>query len=389
MGVPHHERRSRSKHDGASPGARSSRTRWALVAAVLQLSGCGNFHQNLSVGKWYEAGSPAPPQDRFRGDFRVVQIEAGEGEPVKPGDLVKVQLQMTTGLQGSAETPEFRPRIMWLWVGRELAGTDWKSQNQEELTFGSLGSARVRRTLIGQRPHAQFNIELEPGAEGSTNSLPQSAIRTDPLGFETLKGAYRDAHQVMNPRRWPGFELSRHGAVPSARLEVLNVCRARLLRRTATMTQFGLILNYGEPGYAMHREGTLGWTAIEAQCPAPDGPVRFQAGPFYYPGDAGSHRLADWSSSYIQLRSPLQYPEEWEAIGFVPQDVLNARVGPLHRQINDLRTAQRQADLRCTVSNRCEGAEQTAARRQELGRLRAEEAQQKKALDCEFVRKCD
>jgi hypothetical protein len=374
---------------GESPGASSSRTRWALIAAALQLSGCGNFHQDLSVAKWYEAGSPVPPQDRFRGDFRVAQIEAGEGEPVKPGDLVKVRLQMTTGLHGPAETPEFQPRIMWLWVGRELVRTDWKSQNEAELTFGSLGSARVRRTLIGQRLHAQFSIELEPGAEGSTNALPQYAIRTDSLGFETLKGAYRDSHQVMNPRRWPGIELGRYSAVASARLEVLNICRARLLHRTAKMTQFGLILNYGEPGYAMHREGTLGWTAIEAQCPAPDGPVRFQAGPFYYAGDAGSHRLADWSSSYIHLRSPLQYPEEWEAVGFVPADVLNQRLGPLHKQINDLQTAQRQADLRCTVSNQCEGAEQTAKRRQQLGRLRAEEAQQKKALDCAFVKRCN
>ena len=77
------------------------------------------------------------------------------------------------------------------------------------------------------------------------------------------------------------------------------------------MTQLGIILASGDARYRTWRKGTLGWTAIDAECPPPDGHLRFQAGPFYYLNARAPALLADWSVSYRELRPPEKYPEEW------------------------------------------------------------------------------
>ena len=60
-------------------------------------------------------------------------------------------------------------------------------------------------------------------------------------------------------------------------------------------------------------EGALGWSALEAECPEPDGRIRFQAGPFYDSESQNGNgaRLVDWDGSYKALRPPDKHPEEW------------------------------------------------------------------------------
>jgi len=73
-----------------------------------------------------------------------------------------------------------------------------------------------------------------------------------------------------------GVYWYRYGA-PGADIEILEVCPATLWRREATTKQWGFVPALGESGYDLKRAGILGWTAIDAQCPAPTGHVRFQA----------------------------------------------------------------------------------------------------------------
>lgn len=279
---------------------------------------------------------------------------------------------------------------MWLYTGRDLTRTDAQSQNNEELTFGSLGIARIRRTLIGRQLHERFTVELSPDAESSTDAIPLNGIQTSDPGEETLVFPYINGNRVMNPLRWPGIKLS-PGAMErrsSAQIKVINICAARLLRRTATMTQMDLIVGPGELGHANSRKGVLGWTAIDASCPAPDGKVRSQAGPFYH-SQAEYDRLADWNQSYMRLRSPELHPEEWRVAPEPAWRTVDERMEPLLRRISDLQLAQSGADLNCEISKKCESPQQTQERKRLLARLTQEAAQQRKALECELEKKCE
>jgi hypothetical protein len=119
------------------------------------------------------------------------------------------------------------------------------------------------------------------------------------------------------PLKWPELALrDQAGGDPSARIEILEVCpAAKLSRRTATLTQDGALVTIGNVKYADHRTGKLGWTALDAQCPGPDGHIHFQGGPFYYFDLFTNDRLADWGASYVHPRPPAEHPEEWEVTG--------------------------------------------------------------------------
>jgi hypothetical protein len=156
------------------------------------------------------------------------------------------------------------------------------------------------------------------------------------------------------------------------------------------LNQTGAISATGDAHYASARSGTLGWTAIEAQCPAPDGKVRFQAGPLYHTGESESRTwLADWSSSYLRVRPPRRHPEEWQEIVEPSWSVINERMQPLRSQLASLDGEQRRENLACEISKKCETAAQTEQRRQLRDRLLKEAIRQNKALECELEKKCE
>jgi hypothetical protein len=177
---------------------------------------------------------------------------------------------------------------------------------------------------------------------------------------------------------------------PAAQIEILAICKARLLRRTASLSQFGIVFATGDTRYASARKGTLGWTVIEAQCPAPDGQFRIQAGPFHHTGDSlDGTWLADWSSSYVRLRPAAQHPEEWEVARELVWETINRRMAPIRKQISDLEGARRHAQLECQISRKCETAVQSQQRQQQRDSLLAKAAQQEKVLECELEKKCE
>jgi len=131
----------------------------------------------------------------------------------------------------------------------------------------------------------------------------------------------------------------------------------------------------------------MGWSAIDARCPAPVGRVRLQAGPLYHPTGQTS-RLSNWSSSYVWLRPPRRYPEEWRIIPKAPWDIINERMAPVLTAIRGLESETIRKHAQCEYEKKCESPEQTTERQHRLEQLHTTAKQQKKALECEFAKIC-
>jgi hypothetical protein len=359
----------------------------SMLAAVVALAGCGNAYEQLSMGRWREVGEAQLPIAKESGAFVVTTSVPGEGPVVRAGDLVKARVAVTTvDMFGSTKNnPE--PQEVWVWTGREPQVTP-EQFLADVYSFGTLGSARARIALIGRHLHEQFEIHLQPWADTAARNLPLRGIIDDPLS--RLAVAAQIKGQLAAPLEWPALSLrSQTGGSPSARAEILEICSARLYRRTATMTQLGVILASGDVRYGSWRKGTLGWTAIDAQCPAPDGRVRFQAGPFYYfnPHDPGL--LADWGVSYRRLRPPERFPEEWRVVPKTAAEIINERMNAITTRVSVLELQQEGSEQNCQTLKKCEDPQKHEARRLERERLIEEAVRQRKQLECELEKKCE
>jgi hypothetical protein len=381
---------TRTSLDRQSPGSLSHLCLWVMwTAAAAGLAACGNAYEHISVGEWQEVGQAQPPAPRETGAFIVTTNVEGDGPEVGAGDLVKAKVLVTTPYGYDVGYTITRdPKIIWVWTGR--APQVGEDQLLTDLyTFGYLGDERIRLTFIGRRPHEQFEIHLQPGAQSSTEEIPLRAIIDNPRSQLRVEGEIGGKFAV--PLEWPGFYLSDPDKLmgsSSAQIEVLAVCKARLYRRTAILTQRGLVATSGDVKYGNSRKGTLGWTAIDAQCPAPDGHIRLQAGPFYYFDAKDPWLLADWSSSYLRLRAPAEHPEEWIVLQPTAQEIINQRMVPIGRQISELSLQQRTADSNCKLLKRCEDPQKTAQRKQEYEHLTTTAVRQLKQLECELEKKC-
>ncbi|MFL6601276.1 MAG: hypothetical protein ACJ8R9_08075 [Steroidobacteraceae bacterium] len=258
-------------------------------------------------------------------------------------------------------------------------------------TFGDLGTDRARASFIGRRLHERFEIHLEPGSADFGDRLPLRGVSEQQ--FSGLKvGGAEIAGKPVTRLKWPELPLATAMMNrPAAQVEILAICKARLLWRTAKLSQFGVVLATGDARYASAREGILGWTAIEAQCSAPDGKIRIQAGPFHHTGYIPHQTLlADWSSSYVKVRPPGRHPEEWEeGPGEPAWMIINRRLAPIRDRIGKLDAGQEHADVECAVTKKCEAAELTQQRRRQIDQLVHEAVQQQKALECELEKKCE
>jgi hypothetical protein len=274
---------------------------------VAILAGCDNAHVSLSMGDWREGGSAEPPILRMKGEPIVNPIAAGQGEPARAGDLVKVSVIVTSPPVNEHHAPLPRQaHVVWVWTGRD-EGNSW--------LWGHPGIESVRRTLIGRQPGERFELAYGPDAEGVVLLPLQGLMEPELESFQL--NAVRHLHdgQYYRARRWPALDLRPAGYGPArAEIEILTICPAKRFYRTAVMKQRGYVPPMGDMAYNASREGVLHWSAIEASCPAPVGTVRFEAGPFYFPkpGDPGS--LMNWRDSYVGKRPPPDNPAEWEAV---------------------------------------------------------------------------
>ncbi|MFL6601274.1 MAG: hypothetical protein ACJ8R9_08065 [Steroidobacteraceae bacterium] len=252
-----------------------SRARWAFTAVSLALGGCGNAYEHISVGEWQEVGQAQPPVPVAKGAFVITTHVAGNGPMVSPGDLVKARVRTHIGPP--------RVQTVWVWTGREPTSAGWEQRVADRDTYGDLGLGRARIALIGRRLNEHFEINLEPGAEQYVDAFPVRGIIES--RYATLNRAAQIRGRWVAPPEWPALPLGDSAVgLSSADIEIINICKARLFRRTATLEQRGIVLTTADAGYPTERRGTLGWTAIDAQCPGPDGHIHFQAGPFHHSG---------------------------------------------------------------------------------------------------------
>ena len=358
------------------------------LALVTLLVGCGNAHEHLSMGEWREMGEASPPDIDEEEAFVVTMNAPGDGPAVRAGDLVKAIVTSTTVDDTASTRSNPRPQVIWVWTGREREAASPSDPGSDPATFGWLGGARPRNAFIGRRLHEKFEIHLAPGVSPQTGNLPVRGIID--YKFSRLNVAASIHGQWAGPPEWPELSLrDLGGGSPAARLEVLEICPARLWRRTAILTQFGFIFSVGDVRYGNSRRGILGWTALDAQCPGPDGHVRFQAGPFYEGRIRDPALLADWGASYKALRPPEKYPEEWQVVPKPAWQIINERLQPLTTKISVLQLQQEGARFNCENLKKCEDPQKHEQRRLERERLIAEAIQQRKQLECELEKKCD
>ena len=261
---------------------------WTL--ALLILAGCES--ESLSMGKWQQVGIREAPISALRGDARIELLEAGTGRTVEAGDLVKIRVTVTQRV--NQDVTKFDPVVAWLWTGREPEPRTFESLSQ----WGDLGSARIRKTLIGRRIGDRFRFALSAGAKG------EEIIAKN--GFAVADAYAPHEHgQPIGSYKWPRFVVGRppyEWSEVHSEVELLNACAGSLYKRTAVLRQRGTIFNIFEMAYNSEREGTLRWSALEANCPAPDGKVRLEVGPLYYTLGREGRMLFNWSDSYRRLR---------------------------------------------------------------------------------------
>jgi hypothetical protein len=242
------------------------------VLAVIALAGCGNAYESVSVGDWQEAGTAQPPTRdvvELRGNLIVKELAAGRGNKVKAGDLVHIRISAKEGRFVPNDDSAQR-QVIWLWVGRdpELGASSYY------LNWGSPGSARLRKELVGRAVGDRLEARLEPTAEGLI-ALPVKGLE--------VRGSLLGA----NIEPWPRFEFDKKTSVE---IEILDACAARMFKRTAAIRQFGFIVGMFGSASTTARQGELHWSALEAQCPHQL--VRFEIGPLYSPDARTVGRLA-------------------------------------------------------------------------------------------------
>jgi hypothetical protein len=268
---------------------KQSIARGLVVSLGFGLAGCDR--ESLEVYRWEQAGLDAAPVSNIRGEARIVQISEGTGPEIRAGDLVRIRV---TVIVSGYLAHQSAPAIAWVWTGREPESRDDRMRS----AWGDMGSPRFRKSLIGRRVGEHFMYELGD-SDGGQDSIPLH-------GFEASNSyALTDTNgRPTGMRKWPRVVVGERLAARAtgARVEVLAACEARLFRRIAVMRQRGTIINMFEMYYGSEREGTLRWSALEANCGPPLGKVRLEVGPLFYYRGREDYSLFNWSDSYRRLR---------------------------------------------------------------------------------------
>lgn len=269
----------------------TSRSRLALAAglcAVALTSGCGNAVEHLAVAEWREAGTATAPSTDAR--HRVTTLTTGGERAVLPGDLVQLRVVTANGSE--------RDAVVW-------TGTRTSAELPQ-----ALGADGLRAALIGRRVGERFTLTVDRAAPEAAWLPMHGALST--VEFPSLSWSYAEDGLRIRARDWPRVDLSSVSGEPGdAVIEVLDACAARLLERSATLRQWGYVVEPFAARVAPRRVGTLHWFRFEAACA--EGTRYLQVGPLY--DERASLRgqgLYAWEASYVTLRPPVRFPEEWE-----------------------------------------------------------------------------
>jgi hypothetical protein len=277
---------------GSSPPA----TAIALAASLL-LAGCDNTFVKVTDSGWkpLDMNTRQLPRDP---KFPASTITEGEGAIVHTGDLVK--LRIADGRINADKTPYLQTG--WYWTGSlpedyNHYGATWPTP---------LGALLVRRH-IGDR------FELDP--QDASAYVPRITLTGMPPPQPNRKGFGQVTAFSGASSAWDNFTLRK------ATYEILATCPVTLSVRKGEMTQWGYILNMFGSSYPIDRRGTLYWSAIDADCPAPDGKVRFMIGPIYVSAtsgvDQGAYRnetLYNFYDAYAAERPKAKYPDEYQYV---------------------------------------------------------------------------
>jgi hypothetical protein len=269
----------------------SRRSRFALAAGLCALaltSGCDNAVEHLAVERWREVGTATAPSTDAR--YRITTLAPGGEREVLPGDLVQLRVVLSNGSE----------RDVVVWTGS-------RAEADPPLVLGADG---LRAALIGRRVGERFAIDPGAVAEEATSLPMYGAMST--LDFPGLSWTYAEDGVRIRAREWPRVDLASADGEPSdVQIEVLDACPARLLQRTATLRQWGYVVELSVGSVAPRRSGALHWLRFDAACA--EGARRLQVGPLY--DERASLRgqgLYGWEASYVALRPPERFPEEWE-----------------------------------------------------------------------------
>lgn len=272
-----------------------------VLLLLLVLAGCDNFRESVASEAWKSSiitEAPAPPiNGAIPIDTKV--LAEGAGASVRAGDLVHLRYTRTVAWSDKTEHADY-PVEVWVWTGREPdAGMDF---------WGDFGSPELRTALIGRKVGERFELRVADKYNEIKAPLYGIAGPASPhQGFNEYLGQYA----ALEPQTLAGGEFAWSHPSWSA-IEILATCPAKFATRHGSMQQWGYVANMFSSAYQTDRSGALRWSAIEAQCPAPEGAVRFMLGPIYWTAEpVVPGMLMAWQSSYRNKRPKLVFPEEY------------------------------------------------------------------------------
>lgn len=267
------------------------------LAVGLLLAGCDNAIVSVTDSGWKPLAmntaqlSPDPK-------FSTTPIAQGSGAVVNGGDLVK--LRLPSGLVRQDGTVVYRDA--WYWTG---------TLSEAYSHYGATWPTELGALLVGRRVGEQFL--LEPQDDGPYS--PHVTLTGMPPPQTNRKGFGRVVAFEESSYDWGLYTLRK------STFEILAACPVRLSVRKGEMTQWGYILNMFGMHYPISRRGTLYWSAIDSDCPAPDGQVRFMIGPIYVSATSGNDQeayrnetLYNFYDAYSSKRPRRSYPDEYQHI---------------------------------------------------------------------------
>jgi hypothetical protein len=267
------------------------------LAAGLLLAGCDNAIVSVTDSGWKPLAMNTA-QLSTDPKFPTTPIAQGNGAVIKGGDLVK--LRLPSGQVRQDGTAVYRDA--WYWTG---------TLPEAYSHYGATWPTELGALLVGRRVGDQFL--LEPQDDGPYS--PHVTLTGMPRPQTNRKGFGVVSAFEESSSDWSLYTLRK------STFEILAACPVELSVRKGEMTQWGYILNMFGMHYPTSRRGTLYWSAIDADCPAPDGRVRFMIGPIYVSATSGNDQeayrnetLYNFYDAYSSKRPRRSYPDEYQHI---------------------------------------------------------------------------